>query len=119
MSADAAGEDFVLTVIDVFRLTGRGTAVIGRIESGVLRTGETVEIRDGGKLVATARATAEMITSRRADPRAIGLLLGDVDKNLLSSGQTIRRPAAASGTSQAPTDPGNHATGTLPEPGEM
>jgi translation elongation factor EF-Tu-like GTPase len=48
-------EDFVLTVIDVFGLTGRGTAVIGRIESDVLRTGETVEILDGGEVVAAAR----------------------------------------------------------------
>jgi hypothetical protein len=76
-----------------------GDRVIGRIESGVLRTGETVEIWDGGRLVTTAPATIEMITSRRADPKTIGLLLGDVDKDLLSSGQTIRRPADTAGTS--------------------
>jgi hypothetical protein len=95
MNADATGDDFVLTIIDVFRLTGRGTAIVGRIGSGVLKSGETVEIWDSGQLVATARATVEMITSRRADPRTIGLLLGDVDKNLLTSGQTIRRPGGS------------------------
>ena len=92
MSAGTAGEDFELTITDVFHLTGRGTAVIGRIESGVLRSGESVEIWDNERLVATAQATVEMITSRRADPGTIGLLLGDVDKNLLTSGQTVRRP---------------------------
>jgi translation elongation factor EF-Tu-like GTPase len=49
VNADTPAEDFVLTVTDVFRITGRGTAVAGRIESGVIKTGDTVEIWDGGK----------------------------------------------------------------------
>jgi elongation factor Tu len=95
VSAGADAEDFVLTVTDVFSLTGRGTAVIGRIESGVIRTGETVEIWDGGRLIAAARATVELICSRRHDPASIGLLLGDMDKSLLRSGQAVRRLARA------------------------
>ncbi|MGH8862620.1 MAG: hypothetical protein ACRDVG_15535, partial [Jatrophihabitantaceae bacterium] len=87
-------EDFVLTIVDVFTLTGRGTAVIGPIESGVLRTGDEVEIWDDHQLVSSARATVEGIYSRHADPRSIGLLLGEVDKNLLAPGQTVRRKAA-------------------------
>lgn len=35
---DPNHQDFVLTIADVFTLTGRGTAVIGPIESGILRT---------------------------------------------------------------------------------
>src|SRR5215468_7261625 len=75
MSGDAAGQDFVLTVLDVFRLAGSGTAVTGRVGSGALRTGETVEILDGGSLVVTARATVEMITTSTAGPRKVSLLL--------------------------------------------
>jgi translation elongation factor EF-Tu-like GTPase len=67
--------------------------VIGPIETGVLRTGEEVEIWDDDRLVAKARAEVEMICSREADPRSIGLLLGDTDKNLLAPGQTVRRTA--------------------------
>jgi elongation factor Tu len=91
---DPNQQDFVLTIADVFTLTGRGTAVIGPIESGVLRTGEEVEIWDDHKLITTAHAQVEMICSRDADPRTIGLLLGDVDKSRLAPGQTIRRTAA-------------------------
>lgn len=99
MNADSVAEDFVLTVDDVFTITGRGTVVTGRIESGVLRTGETVEIWDGGRLVATTRAAVEIICSRRAEPvnadlGSIALLFGDIDKKLLSGGQVIRKPAS-------------------------
>jgi translation elongation factor EF-Tu-like GTPase len=53
MNTDESGEDFVLAIVDVLSVTGRGTAVIGSIESGVLRTGETVEDWDDDQLVAT------------------------------------------------------------------
>lgn len=95
MADDPNQQDFVLTVVDVFTVTGRGTAVIGPIESGVLQTGDDVEIWDDDKLITTARAQVEMICSRDADPRSVGLLLGDIDKTLLSPGQTIRRTAKA------------------------
>jgi elongation factor Tu len=93
--SDGAGEDFVLKIVDVFTLTGRGTVVVGPIESGVLRTGESVEIYDDERLVMTARADVELIRSRTADPRIVALRLGNVDKALLRSGQTVRRPAAS------------------------
>jgi elongation factor Tu len=114
MSVDAADEDSALTIIEVFRLAVRGTAVVGRIESGVLRTGEAVEILDGGKLIATARATVEMIISRGAGPGIISLLLGDLHGNLPRKGHTIRRPCAAFGTSQTSADQGTQGTGTSP-----
>jgi translation elongation factor EF-Tu-like GTPase len=76
---DSAAEDFVLTIVDVFRITGRGAAVIGPIESGVIRTGDMVEIWEDDELIASTRATVEMINSRRADPRSIAVMLGDID----------------------------------------
>jgi len=110
MSGDAAGQDFVLTVLDVFRLAGSGTAVTGRVGSGALRTGETVEILDGGSLVATARATVEMITTSTAGPRKVSLLLADVDASLLGSGQIVRRLRHG----RAPAGQLSRGTGTPP-----
>jgi translation elongation factor EF-Tu-like GTPase len=88
MNAEAAGEDIVLTIVDVFSTIGRRIVVVAPIESGVLRSRETVEIWDGSQPVTTARATVELINSRQADPRTI--LLGDIDKTLL---RTVRTPA--------------------------
>jgi translation elongation factor EF-Tu-like GTPase len=79
MSNDAANERFVLTVVDVFDITGRGTAVAGPIESGVLKTGDRVRVRRNTEIVATAIATVELINSRRMDPRSIALMLKEVD----------------------------------------
>jgi hypothetical protein len=79
MADDVSQQDFVLTVMDVFPITGRGTAVVGPIESGVLLTGETVEILDGTRLVTTAEAQIEFVCSRTADPRSVALLFRDVE----------------------------------------
>ena len=99
MSEDPSSQDFVLTIVDVFTLTGRGTVVIGPMESGVTpHPADLVEIWDGKELVCNARATVGMIRSLKADPRSIALLLGDIDKNLLRTGQTVRRSATATDT---------------------
>lgn len=94
LDAMSAPEDFALAVADVFRVTGRGTVVTGRVESGSLRSGETVQVWDAGELVATATATVEMACGPRRDPALAGLLLRDVEAGLLAAGQTIRGPAA-------------------------
>ena len=83
----------MLTIVDVFTLAGRGTAVVGLVGSGVLQTGEEVEVWDDRQLIASTRATLELICSPRADPRSIGLLLRGVGKHLVSPGQTVRRTA--------------------------
>ena len=54
MADDPNQQDFVLIIADVFTLTGRGTAVIGPIESGVVRTGDEVEIWDNDQLITKA-----------------------------------------------------------------
>jgi translation elongation factor EF-Tu-like GTPase len=93
MSQDPSSEDFVLSIAYVNSITGgRGTAVIGSIESGVIRTGDIVEIWDGEQLVCTARATVEAVRSTE-HPGSICLRLGDIDKTLLRNGQTVRRSA--------------------------
>jgi elongation factor Tu len=62
-----------MTVEDVFVIRNRGTVATGRVESGVLRVGDTVQI--DGKLDA------------RGD--SIGVLFRDVDKALLDRGSVL------------------------------
>jgi elongation factor Tu len=98
MSEESSSEDFVLSIVEVFTLTGRGTVVIGPVESGVIRTGESVQIWDGDALVATVSvAVGGGLRGRDVDPRSIPLLLGDLDKALLRAGQTVRRSARPAG----------------------
>lgn len=95
MNPDADQQDFSLTVEEVFTITGRGPVVVGSITSGIFRTGETVEIWQGGALVATTRASVEMVCRPGSDPKdrphldSLGLF--DVDKQLLAPGHIILR----------------------------
>lgn len=89
---DAASEDFVLTVRDVFLLKGRGSVVIGPIQSGVLRSGDEVEVHDGGDLVMAVTASVEFICGPGVSPDDIALLLRGVETpDRLKAGQTILR----------------------------
>lgn len=90
MDDEIARQDFVLTIQDVFDIAGRGTIVVGTIESGVLRSGETVGVWAGDQLLVSMPATIDMIRNPGNPPR-IGLLLGGVDKDILGVGQVVRR----------------------------
>ena len=83
-------EDFVLRIVDVFRLTGRGVVVIALIESGIVRTGEEVEIWDAEEFVMSAVAAVELVCRRHPVPGEVGLRLGEVDVNRLHRGQIVR-----------------------------
>ncbi|MFF2653904.1 hypothetical protein [Streptomyces sp. NPDC058045] len=91
-SADA--QDFVLTIEDIFTITGRGTVVVGPVASGVLKNGETVEVREGDQVITTGRAFVEFVCRPGRPPRPtnrVSLCLGTLDRDLLKTGQTIRR----------------------------
>lgn len=82
--------DFGMTIQDVFSITGRGMVVVGNLQSGVLRAGETVGVWAGEELVATAPAWIEMVGKHV--PGRICLLLQGVGKDVLAAGQTVRSP---------------------------
>ena len=86
-------EGFLFTIDDVFTVRGLGTVVVGAIAHGVLRNGDDVEVWDEDQLVTRTRATLELVRRTGGDDGSISLRLHDVDKRLLSSGQTVRRPA--------------------------
>ena len=88
---------FLMPVEDVFSISGRGTVVTGRVEQGVVKTGEEIEIvgiRDTKKSVCTG---VEMFRKLLDEGRAgdnVGLLLRGVDKEDVERGQVIAKPGS-------------------------
>ncbi|MDD2549698.1 MAG: elongation factor Tu [Bacteroidales bacterium] len=87
---------FILPVEDVFSITGRGTVATGRIETGVVNTGDELEIIGlGGKNRKTVCTGVEMfrkILDRGEAGDNVGLLLRGVDKNEIKRGQVLAKP---------------------------
>ena len=88
---------FLMSVEDVFTITGRGTVATGRIERGIVRVNDEVEIvgfKDTRKTVCTG---IEMFKKSLDEGRAgdnAGLLLRGIDRNDIERGQVIAKPGA-------------------------
>ncbi|MDD3099859.1 MAG: elongation factor Tu [Bacteroidales bacterium] len=87
---------FIMPVEDIFSITGRGTVATGRIETGLIKTGEQVEIVGLGEKPKTSVVTGvEMfrkILDRGEAGDNVGLLLRGIDKKEVKRGQVICRP---------------------------
>jgi len=87
---------FLMPVEDVFSITGRGTVVTGRIERGVIKTGETVDIIGIKEKPTTTTVTGvEMFRKLLDDGQAgdnVGLLLRGVKREDVERGQVIIKP---------------------------
>ena len=87
----------LLAVEDVFSISGRGTVATGRIETGIVHTGDEVEIvgiRETTKSVCTG---VEMFRKTLDEGQAgdnVGLLLRGVDKDSIERGQVIAKPGS-------------------------
>jgi elongation factor Tu len=88
---------FLMSIEDVFSITGRGTVVTGRVERGVLKKMGEVEIvglRDSRKTVAT---DLEMFRKLLDDVQAgdnVGVLLRGIDKEEVERGQVLSKPGS-------------------------
>ncbi len=88
---------FLMPIEDVFSITGRGTVVTGRVECGVLRVGESVEVvglRDTRGSVATG---VEMFRKLLDEGRAgdnVGVLLRGVGRGEVERGQVLAAPGS-------------------------
>ena len=88
---------FLMPVEDIFSISGRGTVATGRIERGIVKVGETVEvvgIRDTRSTVVTG---VEMFKKLLDEGRAgdnVGLLLRGVDRKEIERGQVIAKPGS-------------------------
>ncbi|MCL1913185.1 MAG: elongation factor Tu [Eubacteriaceae bacterium] len=89
---------FLMPVEDVFSITGRGTVATGRIERGVIKTGEEVEIvgiRDQiRKSVVTGVEMFRKILDIGETGDNIGALLRGVDRNEIERGQVLAKPGS-------------------------
>jgi len=89
---------FLMAVEDVFTITGRGTVATGRVERGVLKTGEEIEIvgfRDETrKTVVTSIEMFRKILDTAEAGDNVGLLLRGVDRDDIERGMVIAKPGS-------------------------
>ncbi|MBI2259102.1 MAG: elongation factor Tu [Flavobacteriia bacterium] len=89
---------FLMPVEDVFTITGRGTVATGRIETGVINSGEAVDILGMGDLKLSSTVTGvEMfrkILDRGEAGDNVGLLLRGIEKAQIKRGMVICKPGS-------------------------
>jgi elongation factor Tu len=97
MPVRAIDKPFLLPIEDVFSITGRGTVGTGRVERGIVKVGEEVEIIGLGTKRKTVVTGVEMFRKLLDEGRAgdnVGILLRGVDKEELQRGQVIAAPGS-------------------------
>jgi elongation factor Tu len=86
----AVEKPFLMPVEDVFSITGRGTVATGRIETGVVNTGDEVHIiglgEEASKTVVTGVEMFRKILDRGEAGDNVGLLLRGIDKEEIKRG---------------------------------
>ena len=89
---------FLMPVEDVFSITGRGTVVTGRIETGVIHVGDPVEIVGLEEKTLTSTCTGvEMFRKLLDEGEAgdnVGLLLRGIDKKEVKRGMVVAKPGS-------------------------
>jgi elongation factor Tu len=89
---------FLMPVEDVFSITGRGTVATGRIEQGVVHTGDNVEIvgikPEVGKTVVTGVEMFRKILDEGQAGDNVGCLLRGVDREDIERGQVLCNPGS-------------------------
>ena len=88
---------FLMSVEDVFTISGRGTVATGRIERGIVNTGEEVEITGIKETQKTTVTGGEMFRKTLDEGRAgdnVGLLLRGVKREDIERGQVICKPGS-------------------------
>jgi elongation factor Tu len=88
---------FLMPIEDIFSIQGRGTVVTGRIERGVCKVGEEMEIvgfRDTRKTVVTGVEMFKKLLDQGQAGDNVGLLLRGIDKDDVERGQVIAKPGS-------------------------
>jgi elongation factor Tu len=88
---------FLMSVEDVFSITGRGTVATGRIERGVVKVGEEIEIVGMKDTVKTTVTGVEMFRKQLDQGMAgdnVGLLLRGVERESIERGQVLSKPGS-------------------------
>jgi elongation factor Tu len=94
----ATDKPFLMPVEDVFSITGRGTVATGRIETGIINSGEGVDILGMGaenlKSTVTGVEMFRKILDRGEAGDNVGLLLRGIDKESIKRGMVICKPGS-------------------------
>jgi elongation factor Tu len=88
---------FLMPVEDVFSIEGRGTVVTGRIECGIVKTGEEIEIVGFKETIKTTCTGVEMFQKTLDEGRAgdnVGCLLRGIKKEEVERGQVLAKPGS-------------------------
>jgi elongation factor Tu len=88
-------QDFLMPVEDVFSISGRGTVVTGRIEKGIIKVGETIEIVGIHDTQTTTVTGVEMFRKEMEQGEAgdnCGILLRGIKKEQVERGQVLCKP---------------------------
>jgi elongation factor Tu len=89
---------FLMPVEDVFSITGRGTVATGRIETGIVHTGDELQLiglgAEGRKTVCTGVEMFRKILDEGQAGDNVGLLLRGVDKKEIKRGQILAKPGS-------------------------
>jgi elongation factor Tu len=95
---------FLMPVEDVFSIKGRGTVPTGRVERGVIKAGEEVEIVGLKETKRTVAVSLEMFHKTVAEAEAgdaVGILLRGVDRDEVERGQIIAKPGTVTPHTEA------------------
>jgi elongation factor Tu len=98
--ARAVDQPFLMPVEDIFSISGRGTVATGRIERGIVKVGEQVEIVGIRDTRTTTVTGVEMFKKLLDEGQAgdnVGLLLRGVDRKEIERGQVICKPGSIKG----------------------
>src|SRR3989475_5522681 len=88
---------FLMPIEDIFSITGRGTVVTGRVERGIVKVGEEVEIvgvHDTRKTVVTGVEMFRKLLDEGQAGDNIGALLRGIDKEEVERGQGLAKPGS-------------------------
>ena len=91
----ATDKPFLMPVEDVFSITGRGTVATGRIETGIIKVGDEVELLGLGEDKKCVVTGVEMFRKILPEGQAgdnVGLLLRGIDKNEIKRGMVLCHP---------------------------
>ena len=100
----AIDKPFMMSVEDVFTITGRGTVATGRIERGKVKVGEEIEIVGLGETMKTTVTGVEMFRKNLDEGIAgdnVGLLLRGVEKEQVQRGHCLAKPGSIKPHTQA------------------
>lgn len=94
----AKDQPFLMTVEDVFSIKGRGTVPTGRVERGVIKAGNEIEIvglhHEPRKTVATSLEMFHKTLDEAEPGDAVGILLRGIDRNEIERGQVLAAPGS-------------------------